>query len=112
MSSNKQSGIEIALANEIEVLKALHKFGWLRSKDLACLIWQKKDKRFSNREPEFCKPVSSPSGLRMSQITLKRLKAKKLILSAITPDNSTIYALSQKGAYELKVPQDIQISKS
>lgn len=101
MSSNNRSGIEIALANEIEVLKALHKFGWLRSKDLACLIWQKKDKRFSNREPEFCKPVSSPSGLRMSQITIKRLKDKKLILSATTPDNSHIYALSQKGANHL-----------
>lgn len=101
MSSNKQSGIEIALANEIEVLKGLQKFGWLRSKDIASLIWQKKDKRFSNREPEFCKPISSPSGLRMAQITLKRLKYKKLILSATTPDNSTIYALSQKGANHL-----------
>jgi hypothetical protein len=101
MSSNKQSGIEIALANEVEVLKGLQKFGWLRSKDIASLIWQKKDKRFSNREPEFCKPISSPSGLRMAQITLKRLKYKKLILSATTPDNSTIYALSQKGANHL-----------
>lgn len=101
MSSNKKSGIEIALVNEIEVLKALHKFGWLRSKDLASLIWQKKDKRFLNREPEFCKPVSSPSGLRMAQITLKRLKDKKLILSALTPDNSQIYALSQRGANHL-----------
>jgi hypothetical protein len=101
MISNKKSGIEIAIANEIEVLKAVHKFGWLRSKDLANLIWQKKEKRFSNREPEFCKPVSSPSGLRMAQITLKRLKDKKLILSSTTPDNSTIYALSQKGANHL-----------
>lgn len=101
MCGNKKSGIEIALANEVEVLKALHKFGWLRSKDLASLIWQKQDKRFSNREPEICKPVSSPSGLRMSQITLKRLKKKKLILSATTPDNSSIYALSQKGANHL-----------
>lgn len=101
MGSNKRSGIEIALANEVEILKALHKFGWLRSKDLASLIWQKKDKRFLNKEPEFCKPVSSPSGLRMAQITLKRLKDKKLILSALTPDNSQIYALSQKGANHL-----------
>lgn len=101
MSSSKLSAREIAFENEVEVLKALHKFGWLRSKDLACLIWQKKDKRFSNREPEFCKPVSSPSGLRMSQITIKRLKDKKLILSATTPDNSQIYALSQKGANHL-----------
>lgn len=101
MYSNKRSGIEIALANEIEVLKAIHKFGWLRSKDLASLIWQKRDKRFSNKEPEFRKPVSSPSGLRMAQITLKRLKEKKLILAALTPDNSTIYALSQKGANHL-----------
>ena len=101
MYSNNKSGIEIALANEVEVLKALHKFGWLRSKDLACLIWQKRDKRFSNREPEFCKPISSPSGLRMAQITLRRLKDKKLILSAATPDNSQIYALSQKGANHL-----------
>lgn len=101
MNSTNKSGIEIALTNEIEVLKALHKFGWLRSKDLASLIWQKKDKRFSNNEPEFCKPVSSPSGLRMAQITLKRLKDKKLILAALTPDNSNIYALSQKGANHL-----------
>lgn len=101
MYCNKKSGIQKAIANEIEVLKQLHKFGWLRSKDIASLIWQKRDKRFSNREPDFCKPVSSPSGLRMAQITLKRLKAKKLVLAALTPDNSKIYALSQKGANHL-----------
>lgn len=98
MDSIKKSGIEIALSNEIEVLKALHKFGWLRSKDLASLIWQKRDKRFTNKEPEFRQSVCSPSSLRMSQITLKRLKDKKLVLSATAPDNSQIYALSQKGA--------------
>lgn len=97
----KKSGLEIAFQNELEVLKYLHRFGWLRSKDIACLCWQKKDKKYSNREPEFSKPIHSPSGLRMSQITLKRLKEKKLILSADTPDNSTIYGLSQRGVNRL-----------
>lgn len=98
MYAKNKSGIEKAKSNETEVLKALYTFGWLRTKDIASLNWQKTDRKYSNREPEFCKPSFSPSGLRMAQITLKRLNEKKLILSAQAPDNSTIYALSQKGA--------------
>lgn len=101
MCSNNKSGLEVAHHNEMLVLKALHSFGWLRSKDLGSLIWQKRDKRFANREPVFGQPVCSPSGLRMAQITLKRLKENKRILSATAPDNALIYALSQKGANQL-----------
>lgn len=101
MDSKKKSGLEIANENEIKVLKYLHKFGWLRSKDIASLVWQIPDKKFSNFEPEFKKSVYTNSGLRMAQITLKRLKQNRLILSAVAPDNSTIYALSQRGANRL-----------
>lgn len=101
MSSNNKSGLEIANENEIKVLNYLHKFGWLRSKDIASLVWQIPDKKFSNFEPEFKKCIYTKGGLRMAQITLKRLKLNKLVLSAEAPDNSTIYALSQKGANRL-----------
>lgn len=96
-NSKNKSGIEKALTNEVEVLKAIHKFGWLRSKDLASLVWQKADKIFSNKAPEFSQPIYSASGLRMAQITLKRLLEKKLVLTAQAPDNSVLYALSQRG---------------
>lgn len=101
MDSKKESGIQKALDNEIKVLKALHKFGWLRTKDLACLVWQTADRKNSNKEPEFCQPAHSPSALRMAQITLKRLRDKKYILGATAPDSSKIYALSQRGANHL-----------
>lgn len=101
MDSRKESGIQKALDNEVKVLKALHKFGWLRTKDLGCLVWQTADRKYSNKEPEFCQPTHSPSGLRMAQITLKRLRDKKYILGATAPDGSKIYALSQRGANHL-----------
>jgi hypothetical protein len=99
--SNKVSGREIALKNELSVLKVLHRFGWLRSKDIATLVWQAWDKRYSNKEPVFIKPVHTSSGLRMAQITLKRLIVNGLVLSSKAPDSATLYALSQKGVNRL-----------
>ncbi len=96
-----KSGLAIATDNEISVLRYLHQYGWLRSKDLASLCWQKHDRRFSNSEPEFIRPIYTTSGLRMAQITLRRLKIKKYVLTAYAPDNSIIYALSQKGVNRL-----------
>lgn len=101
MCSVNKSGLEIATDNELSVLRNLHKYGWLRSKDIACLCWQKHDRRFSNSEPDIQRPVLTISGLRMAQITLKRLKTKKQILSLQAPDNSIIYALSQRGVNRL-----------
>lgn len=100
-SNNAKSGLAVAFDNEIKILNNLHRFGWLRAKDLAPLIWQKADKRFSNKEPEFIVPNSSPSALRMAQKTLKRLVQKKLVLTATAPDLSKIYALSQRGVNQL-----------
>lgn len=95
----KKSGLEISLKNEVAVLKALHKFGWLRTKDLAKIVWQRWDRTYSNREPIFIsRPLHTQSGLRMAQTTLKRLLDKKLVLSSVAPDFSKLYTLSQKGA--------------
>mgnify|MGYP000853832867 FL=1 len=36
-----KDGRAIARENEVRVLRALHRFGWLRTRDLAVLVWQR-----------------------------------------------------------------------
>lgn len=36
----KKNGRIIAAENEMRVLRALHRFGWLRIRDLAALVWK------------------------------------------------------------------------
>lgn len=93
--------MQIAQSNELKVLKAIHKFGWLRSKDLAALIWSK------HRNKTFAEILDtgldvSDSALRMAQRTIKRLRQQQKVLKATAIDNSEIYGLAQAGANQLR----------
>lgn len=92
-------GREIARQNEQRALKALHKFGWLRTRDLAALLWMKggaKPQRFA-LEPI----IVAPSAYRMAQRTLARLRQQRCVIWLQAPDGSTIYGLSEGGARHL-----------
>ena len=73
-----------AQQNELDALAWLHRFGWLRSRDLGALIW-----------PE---AKTFDSAMAMAQRTLKRLKDGGQILHRIAPDGATVYALAEAGA--------------
>lgn len=96
-----KDGRAIARENEVRVLRALHRFGWLRTRDLAALVWQ----RWLTRpvaEPDLMPSVASVSGLRMAQRTLRRLTVSRQVLRGQAPDGSVIYALSEAGARRLQ----------
>lgn len=90
-----------ARENEMRILRALHRFGWLRTRDIAALVWT----RWAS------KPVSVPglapaawtaSALRMAQRTLRRMRADRLLLQARGPDGSIVYAIAEAGARALQ----------
>lgn len=56
-----KDGRAIAHDNEVRVLRALHRFGWLRTRDLAALVWQHWHARPLN-EPDFQPPAAPASG--------------------------------------------------
>ncbi|RQG99833.1 hypothetical protein [Paraburkholderia dinghuensis] len=97
----KLDGRLTANRNEARVLRALHRFGWLRTRDIAVLIWQ----RWLNRPtdgPTFARVVASASGIRMAQRTMRRMHERRLVLRAMAPDGSVIYALAEGGARRLR----------
>lgn len=96
-----RDGRAIARENEVRVLRALHRFGWLRTRDLAALVWQRWE-RSPAGEPNLKPPVPTDTGLRMAQRTLKRLRDKRLVLSSRAPDGSVIYTLAEAGARALQ----------
>ena len=77
----------IAQQNELDTLTNINRFGWLRSRDLAALIWH------DSKHIE--------SGIAMAQRTLRRLKKASQVLTRIAPDGATVYALSESGARRL-----------
>ncbi len=96
-----KDGRAIARENEVRVLRALHRFAWLRTRDLAALVWQRWA-RSPAGEPDLKPPVATDTGLRMAQRTLKHLRDKRLVLSSRAPDGSVIYALAEAGARALQ----------
>lgn len=84
---SSQNGQILAIHNELQILSLLQRFGWLRTRDLAELIWHKS--------------ASANSATVMAQRTLKRLKDSVQVLNRLAPDGATIYALSQSGARRL-----------
>lgn len=104
----KKDGRVIAQENETKVLRALHRFGWLRAKDLAGLIWQAWAAN-PQAEPSMQPVQATQSGLRSAQVTLRRMILTKLVLPATVRSGSRIYTLSQPGAQRLRlsgVPAD------
>jgi len=78
------SGHEIAIDNEIEILKALHKFGWLTSRQIAQWGWPNGAQR-----------------VQMARRTLNRLKEAGQLLTGNLPNGVPVYALSASGAARL-----------
>lgn len=97
----KQDGRIVAKGNEVRVLRALHRCGWLRTQDIAALIWQRWARQPTG-EPSLLPPTPTGSGLRMAQRTLRRLRDKRQVLSSRAPDGSLIYALAEAGARALQ----------
>lgn len=95
----KRDGREMARQNELRVLKALHKFGWLRTRDLAAMLWMPNMRRVGNFQPTAIEV--SISALRMAQRTLARLRRDHKVIWLRAPDGSTIYGLSEAGARQL-----------
>lgn len=96
-----KDGRIIAHDNEVRVLRALHRFGWLRTRDLAALVWQQWQTHPLN-EPDFEPPAASASQLRMAQRTMCRLFQAHQVLRGQAPNGSTIYALAEAGARRLQ----------
>lgn len=96
-----KDGRAVARENEIRLLRALHRFGWLRTGDLAALVWQTWA-RCPLDAPDLKPPLPTVSGLRMAQRTLRRMREKRLVLSNRAPDGSMIHALAEAGVRALQ----------
>jgi len=95
-----KDGRQIARENEIRCLRALHRFGWLRTRDFATLCWRRWPSKPSG--PLDVGPVSpTASAIRMAQRTLCRLRDNRLVIRSKGPDGSVVYALSEGGARTL-----------
>lgn len=92
-----EDGRARAHKNELRILRALHRFGWLRTRDLAAIVWLRW-RRSPDGPPRLQPATATPTGLRMAQRTLCRLRDKRLVLTGHGPDGSTVYALSERGA--------------
>ena len=96
-----KDGRQIARENEIRCLRALHRFGWLRTRDLASLCWRRWPRKPS--APLDVSPVQpTASAVRMAQRTVRRLHDSRLVIRSRGPDGSVIYTVSEGGARALK----------
>lgn len=97
----KKDGRQTARENEQRCLRALHRFGWLRTRDLAALCWQRWAFRPSG-PPDLGPAAVTASALRMAQRTMQRLLDARRVIVGQGPDGSRIYALSAGGVRALK----------
>lgn len=98
----KKDGRIVAAENETRVLRALHRFGWLRTRDVAALLWLPWLK-LPIGQPSFAPVAASAAGLRMAQYTLRRLTETHQVLRSRGPDGSVLYALAEAGARRLRL---------
>lgn len=99
---NSKDGRVVARDHENNILRALHRFGWLRTRDLAALVFQRWASTAPAGGPSLQPPVATGAGLRMAQRTLRRMRTACLVLDTQAPDGSVIYALSEAGARALQ----------
>lgn len=95
----KLDGQLMAQRNDLQLLKALHKFGWLRTRDIALVIWMHSKR--PRGEFQITPITITPSALRMAQRTLARLRHDHKVIRVQAPDSSWIYGLSEAGARQL-----------
>lgn len=98
---SSKDGRQIAHENETRVLRALHRFGWLRTRDLAALCWRRWASKPSG-PPGLGPTLPTASAVRMTQRTLCRLRDARLVIAGQGPDGAVIYALSEGGARVMK----------
>lgn len=97
----RKDGRQVARENKARVMRALHRFGWLRTRDLAALCWRQWASKPSGT-PGVGPTPTTASAVRMAQRTMRRLRDDRLVITAQGPDGSRLYALSQGGARALK----------
>lgn len=95
-----RDGREVARANELRVLKSLHKYAWLRTRDIAALHWLP-TRRAGQNGLELNPVHVGVSAMRMAQRTLARLRKGRMVIHIQAPDGSRIYGLSEAGARQL-----------
>ncbi|KVD48833.1 hypothetical protein WI85_16515 [Burkholderia ubonensis] len=95
-----QDGRIAANQNEVRVLRALNRFGWLPTKSLAVLLWQPWLRKPAG-EPDMQPLMPTASARLMAQRTLRRLYLAHQVLRARAPDGSLIYALAEAGVRRL-----------
>ncbi|WP_324780543.1 replication-relaxation family protein [Thiobacillus sedimenti] len=93
-----KDGRALARKNESNILRALHRFGWLRSRDLAVLVWRSWRSQPPKAGPSLTPLEPTASSLRMAQRTIRRLRDKRIVLCAQAPDGGVIYGLAESGA--------------
>lgn len=97
-----QNTYKKAILNRLRILKSLNRFGWLRTRDIAALVWLPTSRGDANSTPNFAMIKPTASGIRMAQRTMRDLQKLGFVLQTKAPDGAVIYALSQKGAETLK----------
>lgn len=97
-----QDGRIVASQNEVRVLRALNRFGWLPTKSIGVLLWGQPWLRKPVGEPDMQPLMPTASARLMAQRTLRRLYLARQVLRARAPDGSLIYALAEAGARRLK----------
>lgn len=89
---NVADGRLVAVENELKILLALHRFGWLPTRHLHAYVW-----------PESAAP-------RMAQRTLERLREAGEVLHKRGRDGAVVYALTALGAKRLRKVYGIDAS--
>lgn len=87
-----------AILNRLKILQCAHRFGWLRTKDLACLSWLSARRGEPSQPPDFLPASATGSALRMAQRTIRSLLGAGFLLQTRAPDGALVYSLSQRGA--------------
>lgn len=95
-------GRQIARKNETTVLRALHRYGWLRTRDVALLVWHSPARLLLGRHPSLAPLAATDTAIRMAQRTLARMNRQRLVLSTNAPNGSRIHTLSEAGARVLQ----------
>lgn len=90
MTSNSH---QTAQRNEIHILICLNRFGWLKTRQIASLVW----------------PASADGGgYSMAQRTLRRLKKARRVVAKVAPDGATVYAMGRGGARYLYTMEGLE----